>query len=185
MSPPPTEQHLLSTFLLPPAPLPSIISLSSFTALFPPSAQSSPLVRLLYRHLQHQRNQLLDTVSQAIDDEVQRGNAMRRAVGRVRRADARGDDDIDGEGRVERAQNTSLPVTQPHSLATIIPEMEAAVADLEDEIRVMEEESEELVQGMRGTVGGLSDLRYGRAGDRALGEGVLEGLGRVRGVAGG
>ncbi|KAM3065273.1 hypothetical protein ACMFMF_011212 [Clarireedia jacksonii] len=117
---------------------------------------------------------------------------MRRAVARVRRADRRGlgIDDADAEAEIESAlhaplQITNLPAAQPHSLSTIIPEMEAAAEDIEEEIRRMEEECEGLVQGMRGTVGGLSDLRYGRLGDKGLAEGVREGLGRVEEVCGG
>ena len=98
----PTEATILSTFLLPPAPLPSIISLKAFTELFPRSQQSSPQIRTLYRDLQHQRAQLVDAVSRNVTTEVKRGAAQRRAVVRARRAAGREeqDDEVDVENAV-------------------------------------------------------------------------------------
>ena len=81
----PTEATILSTFLLPPAPLPTIISLKAFTELFPRSQQSSPEIKALYRDLQHQRVKLTDAVARNIAAEIKRGNAQRRAVVRARR----------------------------------------------------------------------------------------------------
>lgn len=57
--------------------------------------------------------------------------------------------------------------------------MESAVEDVEDEIRRLEEEAEGLLEQMRGTVGGLSDLRYGRLANGKLRKQVLEGLNRL------
>jgi centromere-localized protein 2 len=82
---PPTEATLLSAFLLPPAPLPAIITLKSFTQLFPKSQQSSPQVKALYRDLQNQRARITDAVAKNIIAEVKRGNMQRRAVVRARR----------------------------------------------------------------------------------------------------
>jgi centromere-localized protein 2 len=82
---PPTEATLLSAFLLPPAPLPAIITLKSFTQLFPKSQQSSPQVKALYRDLQNQRARITDAVAKNIITEVKRGNMQRRAVVRARR----------------------------------------------------------------------------------------------------
>ena len=89
----PTEATILSTFLLPPAPLPSIISLKAFTDLFPRAQQSSPQIRNLYRDLQHQRAQLTDAVARNIAAEIKRGNAQRRTVVRARRAAERQEQD--------------------------------------------------------------------------------------------
>lgn len=101
----PTEATILSTFLLPPAPLPSIISLKAFTELFPRSQQSSPQIRTLYRDLQHQRAQIADAVAHNIATETKRGNAQRRAVVKARRAAAREeqDDEVDIESAVSTA----------------------------------------------------------------------------------
>jgi centromere-localized protein 2 len=97
----PSEQSILSQFLLAPAPLPTIITLQQFTALFPSSEQSSPEVKRLYRALQHRRALLTDAVTQDIDDEVKRGIAQKRAVVRTRRAAER--EEYDEEVAVENA----------------------------------------------------------------------------------
>lgn len=102
----PTEATILSTFLLPPAPLPSLISLKAFTELFPRSQQSSPQIRSLYRDLQHQRAQLVDAVSRNIVTEVKRGTAQRRAVIRARKAADR--EDQDDEADIENAVGIPL-----------------------------------------------------------------------------
>ncbi len=97
---PPTEHSILTSYLLLPAPLPSIISLAEFTALFPRPLQSSRRVRTLYRDLQRQRNAALDAVAEQVVDEAKAGRAMRRAVARAKReAEAR---EIDDEVEVER-----------------------------------------------------------------------------------
>jgi centromere-localized protein 2 len=57
--------------------------------------------------------------------------------------------------------------------------MERAVEDVEDEVRRLEEEADALLEQIRGTVGGLSDLRYGRLANWQLREQVLEGLTRL------
>jgi len=57
--------------------------------------------------------------------------------------------------------------------------MEAAFDDIEDEIRKLEEDTEILLQEMTNTVGGLSDLRYGRLANSQLREQVLDGLERL------
>ena len=98
----PTEAALLSGFLLPPAPLPAILTLKSFTQLFPKSQQSSPQVKALYRDLQNQRGRVTDAVGNNIVAEVKRGNAQRRAVVRARREAEKEeqDDEVDVENAV-------------------------------------------------------------------------------------
>lgn len=66
-----------------------------------------------------------------------------------------------------------------------MPELEAAAGELEEEVRRLDEEAEGLLEEMRGCVGGLSDLRYGRLADGGVREEVLEGLGRLEGACGG
>jgi len=70
-------------------------------------------------------------------------------------------------------------VSKPHSLASILPELESAVEDVEDEVRRLDEEAERMLEEMKSTVGGLSDLRYGRLANPQLREQVLEGLSRL------
>jgi centromere-localized protein 2 len=98
----PTEATILSQFLLPPSPLPSVITLKAFTELFPKNEQSSPQIRALYRELQHQRARVVDTVTRNITAEVKRGDAQRRAVVRQRRQAEKEeqDDEVDVESAV-------------------------------------------------------------------------------------
>lgn len=99
----PTEATILSNFLLPPAPLPAVISLKTFTALFTKvqQTQSSDHIRALYRDLQLARRQLTDAISVKIEKEAKNGIAQRRMVIRSRRLDGR--DGIDDEVEVESA----------------------------------------------------------------------------------
>ena len=102
---PPTESTILSTFLLQPASLPTIMTLKSFTDLFPRPQQSSPQIKKLYRDLQHQRARVLDKIASNIDKEVQRGMEQRRQVIRQRRRDQM--EEQDDEAYVENAVSLS------------------------------------------------------------------------------
>lgn len=104
----PTEETILSVFLLTPAMLPSIITLNAFLEMFPRSVRSSPKVRQLYRDLQLQRAQLSDQVAREIATEVRRGNAQRQVVVRVRRSGKR--EDQDDEVDIETAVSAALGV---------------------------------------------------------------------------
>jgi centromere-localized protein 2 len=79
---------------------------------------------------------------------------------------------------------SNLPVANPHTLTSILPEMESAVEDVEDEVRRLEEQVEALLEQMRGTVGALSDLRYGRLANGQLRGQVLDGLNRLENSCG-
>lgn len=70
-------------------------------------------------------------------------------------------------------------MSKPHTLKSIIPELESAAEEVEDEVRRLDEEAEALLDEMRATVGGLSDLRYGKLANGELREQVLEGLERL------
>jgi centromere-localized protein 2 len=76
-------------------------------------------------------------------------------------------------------KSANLPISKPHTLTSILPELESAVEDVDDEIRKLDEEAETLLEEMRNTVGGLSDLRYGRLANGELREQVLDGLERL------
>lgn len=80
----PTESSILSNFLLPPAPLPQVITLEEFTALFPRRYQSSAQVEAIYREYQHQRAIDTDDVKRNIASEVHRGEKYKREVARTR-----------------------------------------------------------------------------------------------------
>ncbi|KAG9248184.1 hypothetical protein BJ878DRAFT_489381 [Calycina marina] len=180
---PPTEATILANFLLPPVPLPTILTLKAFTALFTrkQQAQSPDQIRALYRDLQASRVRLTDAVAGSIEREVKKGFAQRRVVVQSRRRDGR--EEVDDEVEVEKSlfgATSNLPAaSKPHSLNSILPEMESAVEDVEDEIRRTEEETEILLEEMRSTVGSLSDLRYGKFANGQLREQVLDGLQRL------
>ena len=70
-------------------------------------------------------------------------------------------------------------MSKPHTLKSILPELESAAEEVEDEVRRLDEEAETLLEEMRATVGSLSDLRYGRLANGQLREQVLEGLERL------
>ena len=70
---------------------------------------------------------------------------------------------------------------RPHTLSSILPDMEQACAELETEISALEAETSLALEDIKTTVGDLSDLRYGRfsrpAGGRgSVGEDVIEAL---------
>ncbi|KAI9739406.1 MAG: hypothetical protein M1818_005094 [Claussenomyces sp. TS43310] len=173
----PTEHKILTTFLLPPAPLPQTITLSMFKSLFPRSEQSSPEIKRLYRSIQHQRALLTDAVALNIDAEVRRGKAQQNAVVRSRRAAEKLE--LDDEVVIENAlfgSTSNLPIPQPHTLLSILPAIEAASQDVLLEIQALEEETKALLADVASTVGGLSDLRYGRFANGQAKQEVLAGL---------
>lgn len=103
---PETEQTILSNFLLPPAPLPSIISLEKFRELFPRSQRSNPQVDHLYRELQGLRALDIGNVKRNISREVKRGERQRRQVVKTRRRGAY----VESEPVEGRAKGTQIEV---------------------------------------------------------------------------
>lgn len=171
----PTESTILANYLTVAAKLPAILTLEQFTSYFPKSQQPNPQVRVLYRHLQHQRNVTVDDVSQSIANEEKRGKAMRREAARARREVAQTEPDAELE--IERALFGSADHSTPrHTLHSIIPEMDSAVEHLEAEVQQLEAEEEALRESIQQTVGGLSDLRYGRLSNQRLPDEVIQGL---------
>ncbi|KAI1858889.1 uncharacterized protein JN550_012348 [Neoarthrinium moseri] len=180
----PTESAILQNYLLVPARLPVIVSLQEFTSYFPKSQQSSPQVRTLYRDLQQQRNAVVDSVASNINDEVRRGKALRRAVAKARR-EAETDEGIDDEIEIERnlfGPTSNTVKSKKHTLYSILPEMETANNDLEQEIRRLEEEEAALLESVQQTVGNMSDLRYGRLANPKLANEVVDGLKDVEAI---
>jgi len=88
------------------------------------------------------------------------------------------DDEVDVEAALF-GEVSNLPVSRPHTLLSILPEMDSAVEDLEEEIRRLDEEADAVLEEIKSTVGNLSDLRYGRLANAHLREQVLEGLQRL------
>ncbi|KAI0025919.1 Cnl2/NKP2 family protein-domain-containing protein [Xylariomycetidae sp. FL0641] len=177
----PTEATILRNYLLLPSRLPTILSLQEFTSLFPKSQQSSPQIRTLYRDLQQQRNAVVDNVAAHIDEEVNHGKALRRAVIRAKReAESEEQDD---EIEIERTlfgPTTSTSKPKQHTLLSILHDMDDARDDLEQEVQKLEEEEAALLESVKQTAGNMSDLRYGRLANPKLKGEVLDGLERMQ-----
>ncbi|KAK8134404.1 hypothetical protein PG984_006416 [Apiospora sp. TS-2023a] len=180
----PTEATILQNYLLLPSSLPTILSLQDFTSYFPKSQRSSPQIRALYRDLQRQRNAVVETVSSNIDSEVKQGRALRRAVAKARREAERGegqDDEIEIERNLFGPTSSTIR-PKKHTLMTILPELDAAAIDMEQEVQKLEEEEAALLQSVKQTVGNMSDLRYGRFSNSNLQGEVLDGLNSIQEV---
>jgi centromere-localized protein 2 len=172
----PTESEILTNFLLQPASLTSIVTFEQFEALFPRSLHGSPQLRSLFRELRAQRNAVLDDVAANIAAEVKRGNVMRAEVIRARRAAET--EEVDGEVELERALYGADAAAKPakHSLNSIIPDLDAAVAAIEAELARLGEEEAKLTELVTQTIGGLSDLRHGKFANAQLRDEVMDGL---------
>ncbi|KAK1966513.1 Cnl2/NKP2 family protein [Colletotrichum sublineola] len=175
----PTESAILHNYLTSPAQLPSAITLEEFTELFPKSHRTNPQIRSLYRDLQHQRRAIVDTVTENITAEEKRGRAIKSEIARARiRATA---EDADLELEIERALFGSMGAQNAkHTLNSIVPEMDMAIADLEAEIQKLEAQEATLLDSIKQTVGTMSDLRYGRLSNPKLKEDVIQGLKSVQ-----
>ncbi|KAH7320090.1 Cnl2/NKP2 family protein-domain-containing protein [Stachybotrys elegans] len=172
----PTESDILSNHLLQPAALTSITTLQQFETLFPSPLHGSSQLRALFRDLQAQRNNTLDIVAANIAAEVKRGVAMRREVVRARREAEQ--EELDGEIEIQRALfgDASGVKAAKHTLQSVIPDLEDAAAALELEIAKLEEEEAALKESVKQTVGGLSDLRYGKLSNSQLKDEISGGL---------
>lgn len=112
---PPTESAIFANFLLSPATLPNILSLTKFTDLFPKAQRSNPQIALLYRELQHIRALDTDEVQRNIAQEVKRGQRQRREVVKVRRKAER--EDMEGVDMREIEIETEVMGLRPPSPA--------------------------------------------------------------------
>ncbi|KKY28765.1 putative kinetochore subunit nkp2 [Diplodia seriata] len=180
----PNESSILSNFLLPPAPLQTIITLRQFTDLFPRTHQSNPAIPKLYRELQHQRAIDTDDVKRNIAAECKRGERQAREVARARRRDEAADSasagltrkeemdvklEEDLHGRAGATAQMGAGRSKKRTAVAVAEDMEQAERDLEEEIAGIEEETEAVLEDLRNTVGDLSDLRYGRFNKPAAG----------------
>ncbi|OAL34290.1 hypothetical protein AYO20_06343 [Fonsecaea nubica] len=123
----PSESEILTSYLLHPSPLSTILPYKSFLALLPPStaslARQNPTeLKRLYRDLQFQRAIVIDEVRQRIENECHRSVALTALLGRQihreegtkkpsrkrKRADSRpGDGDGDGKNPAQAADDDS------------------------------------------------------------------------------
>ncbi|KAI5818111.1 Cnl2/NKP2 family protein-domain-containing protein [Pyronema omphalodes] len=149
-----TETRILTSFLLSRASLPDIITLSDFTLLFPRSHRSNPQIRLLYRTLQSQRNKQCQSIKSSIQRESSLGikNPVTKPTPTELDPDAMVGIELFGAG----VDAGVLPLKE------LLGEMEKALGEMEKEQEEEEKECERLLEGIRQTVGDLSDLKYGK-----------------------
>ena len=257
--PPPTEQTLLTRYLLPPSSLPTILPYNTFLSLLPSHLRTnnpnSAIIKRLYRDLQFQRSIDIDSVRHNIALECQRSAVLRgrlreeireelgeksHAVGKRQSSIGKGgserkrkrdDEDEDSEASSgdddddDEQQTTQPPVTQPipqdplhsplethldllfsgprglshstptfpssasptyHTTPTLLSAMNTALTSLTRETAEIRSKADETLREVKETVGGMSDLRYGRFAKGIEEEGGLEGeveraLGVLRG----
>lgn len=236
--PPITESQILTSYLLPPSPLPTIIPYSTFLTLIPTTYRNNPehapAIKRLYRDLQFQRDITLSQVQENIEREcggpaatlraslarriaIEEGeveDGRRRKRRRVqRRGSGTESEDEDQEGsdsdeersvkeeelsssddefsdplRLQAQQAFYDDPSRGHPAAHVLPlpadmvaervklegkskfhtresllaAMENAAQSLDSEIVELEAQYERLKGDVKETVGGLSDLRYGR-----------------------
>lgn len=188
MTPHTKESTILSSYLLTPATLPQILSFSQFQALFPSSYRSRPQLKSLYRDLQFSRSVDVDLVRQNVIAECRRGARQRLELLRAIRAERSGrqhtgntpgpqsrrTDEEDGLGddrdvAIDISMLGSAPGTAArrdrdvyHDVGSLIQVMKESCDQLEAEVTETESATSEALTHLKETVGGLSDLRYGR-----------------------
>ncbi|KAL1998547.1 hypothetical protein VTN02DRAFT_5981 [Thermoascus thermophilus] len=180
----PSEEFILSKFLLSPASLPTVISLQKFTELFPKRLRSHPQIRVLYRELQQLREQDMDLVNENIDHEVRRGEKQKAELRKALTATG-----VDGISQAEQremdldlqlfGQTSSRHPDEFHTLSSLLSEMEAACTGLEREIASVETEAASTLAELHTIVGDLSDLRYGKL-NKPAGDVVSEAIKGLR-----
>lgn len=237
--PPITESQILTSYLLPPSPLPTITPYSAFLTLVPATYRNNPeyasAIKCLYRDLQFQRDITLSQVQENIErecgerattlraslarriaieeGEVEEERERKRKRQRVQREvsgaerENQGVDESDEDQIVKEEELSSsedelfnplrlqaqqtfyddpsrvhpaaqvLPLpgdmlaervklegkSKFHTRESLLAAMENAAQSLDSEVAELEAECERLKGDVKETVGGLSDLKYGRA----------------------
>jgi centromere-localized protein 2 len=163
----PTEESILSNFLLSPAPLPTVMSLQKFTELFPKRLRNHPHIRTLYRELQQVREQDMDRVNENIDNEIKQGDKQRAEMHKATLASgveaSNGDEqrEVDMDLHLFGQAQTAAPEDY-HSVDSLLAAMEAATTNIEHEISAIDQEAAAILTQLSTTVGDMSDLRYGK-----------------------
>ncbi|KAJ5478235.1 hypothetical protein N7530_003744 [Penicillium desertorum] len=163
---PPSEESILSNFLLSPAPLPTVMSLQKFTELFPKRLRAHPHIRTMYRELQQIREQDMDRVNESIDNEIKQGEKQRAELRKAITAtgvDSNSEEqrEIDMDLHLFGQPSTAAPGDY-HSVASLLAEMETASTNIELEIAGIDQEAAKILAQLNTTVGDMSDLRYGK-----------------------
>lgn len=183
----PSEESILTNFLLSPSPLPTVLSLEQFTKLFPRRLQSHPQIRTLYRDLQYLRAQDIDLVQGNIQREIKNGEKQKEELRNAQldsgvTSMSRGDK-TEADMDIQLFGQQDGLVTRPedrHTLKTLLIDMERACGAMQSNIQSLDSETSELASQIAATVGELSDLRYGKlsatAAGNALRDDVILGL---------
>lgn len=159
---------MLTSYLLEPASLPTILPYAQFLALFPTQHRSNPQIKLLYRDLQFLRTVDMDVVQKNIAAECKQGDHMKVEMLRQLQADVKRQDKSSDEREVEMDMQLFGPAgslsrrDRWHTMDSLLREMEHGCQQLEAEAHYAEVEAEEILRHMKETVGALSDLRYGK-----------------------
>lgn len=163
----PTEASILSSYLLNPASLPTIVSLEQFQELFPRQHRSNSSIRLLYKDLQFLRTVDVNVVEENINREAAIGERQKLSMyqglhqgkgGNVDVEQYQGDIDI----HVFGPSGSLSAISQMHDKGSLLREMEKVCRDLESQIQNSQSAAEHHLEELRETIGGLSDLRYGK-----------------------
>ncbi|KAE8147416.1 Cnl2/NKP2 family protein-domain-containing protein [Aspergillus avenaceus] len=175
----PSEASILSNFLLSPASLPTVISLQQFTELFPKRLRSHPHIRVLYRELQQLREQDMDLVNGNIDRELHQGDSLKAELRKsILKSGVDGmsvNDQREMDMDVQLFGQASTSSKNYHSTSSLLSAMEAACAGIEHETANVDGSATTLLSELNGTVGELSDLRYGKMQGPATAEDVVSG----------
>ena len=159
---------MLTSYLLEPASLPTVLPFSQFLALFPTQQRSNPQVKLLYRDLQFLRTVDIDVVQENIAAECKRGDRMKVEMLRQLHAEGKRQGELGDQREVEMDVQLFGPTgslqqrDKRHTMASLLHDMEHTCEHLEAESQQTEAEAEELLRHMKETIGALSDLRYGK-----------------------
>jgi centromere-localized protein 2 len=168
MAPTITESSMLTSYLLEPASLPTVLPYPQFVALFPSQHRSNPQIKLLYRDLQFLRTVDMDVVQENIAAECKRGDRMKVEMLRQLHADGKRQGESGDQREVEMDVQLFGPAgslsrkDRRHTMDSLLHEMEHTCHELEAETQHAEAEAEEVLRHMKETVGALSDLRYGK-----------------------
>ena len=168
MAPSSTESEILASYLLEPASLPTILPYSQFLTLFPSQYRSNPQVKLLYRDLQFLRSVDIDVIQDNIAQECKKGDRMKVDMLRALHAGEKNWSTSEEQHEVEMDLQLfgpagSLPARdRRHTVDSLLREMEYTCRHLELEAQQAGTKAKEMLRHTQETVGGLSDLRYGK-----------------------
>ncbi|KAI1909504.1 hypothetical protein LOZ53_002668 [Ophidiomyces ophidiicola] len=163
----PSEDSILTNFLVTPSPLPAIISLEEFIELFPKKLRSHPQIKTLYRELQHVRAQDIALVKENIEREIKNGEQQKEELRHA--FSSKGVQSLDPQDKMEINMDVQLfgessagMPEDTHTLESLTAEMQKATAAMEKEIANTQQECSDIMVELNSVISDLSDLRYGK-----------------------